>query len=56
MIQFGHNDAGDINTGKARAELPGSGNESKVFKMEKTGSYQVGLFFSAGICVSLLWM
>ena len=23
------------------AELPGSGNESKVFKMEKTGSYQV---------------
>lgn len=41
MIQFGHNDAGDINTGKARAELPGSGNESKVFKMEKTGSYQV---------------
>lgn len=41
LIQFGHNDAGDINTGKARAELPGSGNESKVFKMEKTGSYQV---------------
>ena len=41
LIQFGHNDAGDINTGKARAELPGSGDESQVFKMEKTGRYQV---------------
>lgn len=41
LIQFGHNDAGDINTGKARAELPGNGNESKVFRMEKTGKNQV---------------
>lgn len=41
IIQFGHNDAGQINTGKARAELPGFGDESKVFKMEKTGKYQV---------------
>jgi len=41
LIQFGHNDAGDIHTGKARAELPGSGYESRVFKMEKTGKYQV---------------
>ncbi len=41
LIQFGHNDAGAINTGKARAELPGSGCESRVFKMEKTGKYQV---------------
>lgn len=41
LIQFGHNDAGEINTGKARAELPGSGEESKVFLMEKTGKYQV---------------
>lgn len=41
IIQFGHNDMGDINVGKARGELPGSGNESKVFKMEKTGQYQV---------------
>ena len=24
LIQFGHNDAGAINTGKARAELPGA--------------------------------
>lgn len=41
IIQFGHNDGGDINTGKARGELHGSGNESKVFKMEKTGKNQV---------------
>lgn len=41
IMQFGHNDGGDINTGKARGELHGSGDESKVFKMEKTGKYQV---------------
>lgn len=41
LIQFGHNDGGDINVGKARGELHGSGNESKVFLMEKTGKYQV---------------
>ncbi|MGL5272393.1 MAG: rhamnogalacturonan acetylesterase [Phocaeicola sp.] len=41
LIQFGHNDAGEINTGKARAELSGAGEDSKVFKMEKDGRYQV---------------
>lgn len=41
LIQFGHNDGGDINTGKARGELHGAGPESKVFKMEKTGINQV---------------
>lgn len=41
LIQFGHNDAGEINTGKARAELPGAGGESKVFKMEATGRNKV---------------
>lgn len=41
LIQFGHNDGGDINIGKARGELHGSGDESKVFLMEKTGKYQV---------------
>ena len=45
LIQFGHNDAGPINTGKARAELPGAGDESKVFKMESTGRYQVRYTF-----------
>ena len=41
LIQFGHNDAGDINVGKARGELHGAGDESKVFLMERTGKYQV---------------
>ncbi len=41
IMQFGHNDAGDINVGRARAELPGSGDESKVFKMQATGKNQV---------------
>lgn len=41
LIQFGHNDGGDINTGKARGELRGNGNESKVFRMEATKQYEV---------------
>lgn len=41
LIQFGHNDGGDINKGKARGELHGSGAESKVYKMEATGKYKV---------------
>ena len=41
LIQFGHNDAGDINVGKARGELHGAGDESKVFLMQRTGKYQV---------------
>ncbi len=41
LIQFGHNDAGPVNTGKERAELPGTGGESKVFKMKSTGQYKV---------------
>lgn len=41
LIQFGHNDGGDIHVGKARGELHGAGDESKVFLMEKTGKYQV---------------
>jgi lysophospholipase L1-like esterase len=41
FIQFGHNDGGEINTGKARGELHGSGEESKVFLMEATGKYEV---------------
>lgn len=41
LMQFGHNDGGDINVGKARGELHGSGGESKVFLMEQTGKYQV---------------
>lgn len=41
LIQFGHNDGGDIATGKARGELPGTGGESKVYRMEKGGDYRV---------------
>jgi len=41
LIQFGHNDGGDINTGKARGELHGAGQESRVFKMESTGKNKV---------------
>lgn len=41
IMQFGHNDGGDINVGKARGELHGSGPESKVFRMEKTGKNKV---------------
>ncbi|WP_290463788.1 rhamnogalacturonan acetylesterase [Duncaniella muris] len=41
LIQFGHNDAGPINSGKERAELPGTGAESKVFKMKSNGQYKV---------------
>lgn len=41
IMQFGHNDDGDINTGKARGELHGSGDESKVFRMAAKGRNQV---------------
>ncbi len=41
LIQFGHNDIGDINVGKARGELTGAGDESRVYKMEATGKNQV---------------
>lgn len=41
IMQFGHNDGGDINVGKARGEMHGSGDESKVFFMEKEGRYKV---------------
>ncbi len=41
LIQFGHNDIGDINTGKARGELTGNSDDSQVFLMEATGQFQV---------------
>ncbi len=41
LIQFGHNDGGDINVGKARGELHGAGPESQVFRMEATGKNKV---------------
>ena len=37
IIQFGHNDGGPINTGKARASLKGTSDQSKEFIIESTG-------------------
>lgn len=37
FIQFGHNDGGPLNTGRARASLKGTGEESQVVIMEKNG-------------------
>lgn len=36
LIDFGHNDGGPMNTGRARASLPGTGDDSKKVVMEKT--------------------
>lgn len=37
LIQFGHNDGGSLNTGRARASLNGIGEESETVIMERTG-------------------
>jgi len=37
FIQFGHNDGGSLNIGRARASLKGSGSESQTVIMESTG-------------------
>ena len=37
LIQFGHNDGGPINVGKARGELPGNDNEKQVMTREADG-------------------
>jgi beta-galactosidase len=37
LIQFGHNDVGSLNTGRARGSLPGVGDETKDVQMEATG-------------------
>lgn len=37
FIQFGHNDGGPLNIGRARASLKGIGNESEVVIMERDG-------------------
>jgi len=40
IIQFGHNDGGPINTGKARGEFRGNDDEKKVMRMEASGLNQ----------------
>jgi len=37
LIQFGHNDAGPYNTGRARASLPGNRDKDTTVVMEATG-------------------
>lgn len=37
LIQFGHNDGGPLNTGRARASLRGTGDESETVIMERHG-------------------
>ena len=37
LIQFGHNDGGPLNTGRARASLRGTGEESQTVIMERNG-------------------
>ena len=37
FIQFGHNDGGPFDTGRARASIKGAGEESKTYTMEATG-------------------
>ncbi len=41
LIQFGHNDVGDIEKGKARAEIRGVSDSSHVYLMEATQTYKV---------------
>ncbi len=40
IMQFGHNDGGPVDSGKARASLKGNGDESKEVIMKETGSKQ----------------
>ncbi len=37
LIQFGHNDASSLNTGRARGTIPGTGDETKDVVMQATG-------------------
>ncbi len=41
LIQFGHNDPGSLNTGRARGTLPGVGEDTRTVVMEATGQTEV---------------
>ena len=41
MIQFGHNDGGSLNTGRARGTLQGTGEESEEVIMERDSSLEI---------------
>jgi rhamnogalacturonyl hydrolase YesR/lysophospholipase L1-like esterase len=40
FIDFGHNDGGPVNTGRARASLPGTGEDSRTVVMERHGGQE----------------
>ena len=40
FIQFGHNDGGPLHTGRARASLKGTGDESQWVIMERNGGHE----------------
>ena len=40
VIQFGHNDIGELNKGKARGEYPGDSDENKVLRFDSDGRYE----------------
>lgn len=40
FIQFGHNDGGPLNRGRARASLKGTGDESEIVVMESNGGQE----------------
>jgi beta-galactosidase len=41
LIQFGHNDAGSLDTGRARGSLPGTGDDTKDVVLAATGRTEV---------------
>jgi lysophospholipase L1-like esterase len=41
LIQFGHNDGGPMDTGRARASIKGNGDETKEVTMEATGINEI---------------
>ncbi|MBN1517803.1 rhamnogalacturonan acetylesterase [Candidatus Sumerlaeota bacterium] len=41
IMQFGHNDGGPLDTGRARASLKGTGEETKEVTLEATGEQEV---------------
>ena len=41
LMQFGHNDGGELATGRARASLKGNGDETREVTLEKTGAKEV---------------
>ncbi|MBN1457006.1 MAG: hypothetical protein JW912_04050 [Sedimentisphaerales bacterium] len=41
LMQFGHNDGGPMNTGRARASIKGIGNQTQEVVMEATGEKEI---------------